>query len=61
MKSISVNTRTRTQFVDITAKVAEVVSEAGLQDGIVSVFVPHTTAGVTINDSKLYVYRMGEI
>ena len=51
MKSISVNTRTRTQLVDITSKVAEAVREVGLKDGIVSVFIPHTTAGVTINEN----------
>ena len=61
MKTITVNTRSRTQFVDITAEVADAVRDAGLQEGLVNVFVPHTTAGVTIDDSTLYVYRMGEV
>ena len=51
MKTLSVNTRSRTQFVDITAQVAGVVAESDLSDGIVTVFVPHTTAGVTINEN----------
>jgi secondary thiamine-phosphate synthase enzyme len=51
MKKLSVNTRGRTQFVDITSQVADAVQESGLADGIVTVFVPHTTAGVTINEN----------
>ncbi|MDD2736062.1 MAG: secondary thiamine-phosphate synthase enzyme YjbQ [Desulfuromonadaceae bacterium] len=41
----------RTQFVSITAKISEVVSNNGWQDGIITIFVPHTTAGVTINEN----------
>ena len=51
MKTLSVNTRGRTQFVDITAQVAEVVKDAGFEDGMANVFIPHTTAGVTINEN----------
>jgi len=48
---INIATGKRTQFVSITAKVAEVVSSNGWQDGIVTIFVPHTTAGITINEN----------
>ncbi len=51
MIKISVNTTKREQFVDITAKVQEAVSKSGAKDGIVCVFIPHTTAGVTINEN----------
>lgn len=51
MKTISVNTRQRAQFLDITGQVAEVVGDAGIEGGMVNVFVPHTTAGVTINEN----------
>jgi len=37
------------QFIDITSKVAEEVKNSNVQDGIAVVYVPHTTAGVTIN------------
>ena len=50
MKKFSVRTQGRTQFVDITGQVQSVVSEFGLKEGVVTVFVPHTTAGVTINE-----------
>jgi secondary thiamine-phosphate synthase enzyme len=46
-----VQTRSRNELIDITAIVAAAVGEIGLIDGIVTVFVPHTTAGVTINEN----------
>ena len=51
MKKLSVNTRGRTQFVDITSQVADAVQESGLADGIVTVFCPHTTAGLSLNEN----------
>ena len=48
---LSVRTSTREEFIDITARVAEAVREMNLHDGTVTVFVPHTTAGVTINEN----------
>lgn len=50
IKNISVKTRTRTEFVDITSDIQKAVSESGIKDGICYVSVPHTTAGVTINE-----------
>jgi len=54
MESIRVGTDSRTAFVDITHDVQEAVEHLGTRGGIVSVFVPHTTAGVTIYEKKLY-------
>lgn len=51
MEAISVRTAERQQFVDITEKVQECITRTGFSDGIVCVFVPHTTAGVTINEN----------
>jgi len=51
MQEISVPTHSRTEFVDITAEVQRVVSASGVDDGICTVFVPHTTAAVTINEN----------
>ena len=50
-KKISVTTSRRTELVDITTKVSETISEAGVQNGICVVYVPHTTAAVTINEN----------
>jgi secondary thiamine-phosphate synthase enzyme len=38
-------------MVDITSYVCETIEEAGVSDGMVTVYVPHTTAGVTINEN----------
>lgn len=38
-------------FVDITARVREIVRDSHIQQGMCQVFVPHTTAGVTINEN----------
>jgi secondary thiamine-phosphate synthase enzyme len=50
-KTLSVRTRSRTSFVDITDEVRRAVAELGVTDGAVLVYVPHTTAAVTINES----------
>lgn len=49
--NFSVSTTARDQMLDITDKVAGLVSEAGISDGAVTVYIPHTTAGVTINEN----------
>ena len=51
MQSLTIRTQKHTQFVDITRAVQSAVSNAGVKNGIVTVFVPHTTAGVTINEN----------
>lgn len=38
-------------FVDITGRISEIVRRSQIRDGICQVFVPHTTAGVTINEN----------
>ena len=51
MDEISVKTSFHTQFIDITSKVREVLQKTGITDGICTVFTPHTTAGITINEN----------
>jgi len=48
---ITVKTGSRTEMVDITAKIQAVVSDSGMTGGLCMVYVPHTTAAVTINES----------
>ena len=38
-------------MIDVTRQVAQAVNESGVQNGICTVFVPHTTAAVTINEN----------
>ncbi len=48
---ISVQTRQKTELIDITGKVQDAVSSAGIDNGICMIYVPHTTAGITINEN----------
>ena len=48
---LSVKTKAQTEFVDITSEVQKVVSSSDVRDGLCMVYVPHTTAAVTINES----------
>lgn len=50
-EEISVSTSRGNEFVDITEKVRSVVEESGVKDGYVYLYVPHTTAAVTINEN----------
>ncbi len=47
---IPVTTRSKTEMVDITTYVQKELSRDGLKDGFCVVYVPHTTAGITINE-----------
>lgn len=48
--SICVKSGVRAEMIDITGPVREMVRQAGAKDGLCFVYVPHTTAGVTINE-----------
>ena len=48
--TINVKSLKRAEFIDITRDVQAVVAESGVQEGVCYVFVPHTTAAVTINE-----------
>ncbi len=48
--SISIKTGTRIDMVDITSQVQKEVLNTGINDGICVVYVPHTTAGITVNE-----------
>jgi len=51
VETISVKTSSRTEMIDITEEVRRVVRQTGLKNGQITVFVPHTTAAVTINEN----------
>lgn len=50
MVEFEVRSRERAEMIDITGKVQAVAAELGVADGAVLVWVPHTTAGVTVNE-----------
>ena len=51
MKTLSVKTNAQTEMLDITSQVHDAIEAAGLQNGLCMLYVPHTTAGITINES----------
>jgi secondary thiamine-phosphate synthase enzyme len=51
MQTLSLKTHSRDQMVEITSQVRNIVRESGVTSGTVCVYVPHTTAGVTINEN----------
>jgi len=51
LKIFSVPTHNRTEMVDITSDVQKIVQESKQQEGLCCVFIPHTTAGITINEN----------
>lgn len=51
MVRLAIETNTKSELVDITSYIQNAVDEIGLQEGICAVFVPHTTAGLTLNEN----------
>jgi secondary thiamine-phosphate synthase enzyme len=51
IQRISVETPAHSCFVEITAKVQTIVHQSEIEDGIALIFVPHTTAGITLNEN----------
>lgn len=48
---IDVSTRSRTEFIDITSRISDELKKTGVQNGVCYVYMPHTTAGLTINEN----------
>jgi secondary thiamine-phosphate synthase enzyme len=51
MVVLNIKTTSRTEFVDITSKAQEAIDSIGLTEGLCLLYVPHTTAAITINES----------
>lgn len=52
IRQLRVKTESRTELVDITQGVQRLVAESGIRSGVCTVYVPHTTAGVAINENS---------
>jgi len=50
VKALNIKSRSKTEFIDITDDIQVVIKESGEKDGICHIYVPHTTAGITINE-----------
>ncbi len=51
METFNVSTGSRTELVDISGRVADIISDSGVSEGIAVVYTPHTTAAITINEN----------
>ncbi len=51
LETITIRTRTRNELLDITHEVQKIVQKSSVKEGICVVYVPHTTAGVTVNEN----------
>jgi len=51
LKEIEVRTSSQMEVVDITSQVERVLGESGIRGGLLCVYVPHTTAGIFINEN----------
>ena len=50
VKALNIKSRSKTEFIDITDDIQVAIKESGVNDGICHIYVPHTTAGITINE-----------
>lgn len=48
--SVNVKTDSRIDMVDITSSIQKEISKSGVKEGVCIIYVPHTTAGITINE-----------
>ncbi len=49
--SIDIKTKSQIEFIDITSNIQQAVDRSGIKEGVCYVYVPHTTAAVTINEN----------
>jgi secondary thiamine-phosphate synthase enzyme len=50
LKTLNIKSRSKTEFIDITDEMHQAIHESGVKSGACYMYVPHTTAGLTINE-----------
>ncbi len=50
-KAFGVSTKSRNEMIDITGRISSIVTDSGITNGEVTVYCPHTTAAITINEN----------
>lgn len=51
MQILEIETTSHTEMIDITAEIAAAISKNNVKSGVCTIFIPHTTAGVTLNEN----------
>jgi len=54
MEEIFLLTGDATEFIEVTSEVVRIVENSGVKSGLCTIYIPHTTAGITINESNNY-------
>jgi len=50
-ETINIKTKEQVELIDITKNIQNAINKSNLKDGFVNIYVPHTTAGITINEN----------
>jgi secondary thiamine-phosphate synthase enzyme len=50
LQKLKIETQSRVEFLDVTARVQDIVARSGIRNGLCHLFVPHTTAGIMVNE-----------
>jgi secondary thiamine-phosphate synthase enzyme len=67
IEEVAVQSHRREQFINLDKKIADFIKKSGITEGILTLFVPHTTAAVTINENadpnvvKDIIYGLGKV
>ena len=51
IKKLEIKTNSRSEIIDITDKIQKIISDSKIKSGICIIYVPHTTAGITVNEN----------
>ncbi|MCX8031510.1 MAG: secondary thiamine-phosphate synthase enzyme YjbQ [Thermodesulfovibrionales bacterium] len=57
IKTLSIKSKTRTELIDITEDINRIIKESGIKSGVCYLYVPHTTAAITINEGADFSVR----
>jgi len=67
MKEVSIRSRNREELINIDSHIRDIIGVSGRDEGVLTVFVPHTTAAVTINENADptvvadILYKLGDL
>jgi secondary thiamine-phosphate synthase enzyme len=67
MQEVSIRSRNREELINVDSQIRDVIDRSGIEEGVLTVFVPHTTAAVTINENadptvvRDILYKLGDL
>ena len=67
MQEVSIRSRNREELINIDSHIRDIIGHSGIDEGVLTVFVPHTTAAVTINENADptviadILYKLGDL